>query len=53
MAGVTNPVHPSLDQILDIRAMRIVACVAFLLGKRSMRELNFLSFFRLGMAAEA
>jgi hypothetical protein len=53
MAGITNPVHPVLDNILNIRAMRIMACVAFLLGERSMRNLSLLSLVSLCVRGEA
>lgn len=53
MAGIANPVHSVLENILNIRAVGIVARVAFLLGKRCMGNLGLLSFFRLCVAGEA
>ena len=53
MAGITNPVHPVFDNTLNIRAVRIMACIALLLGERSMRNLSLLSFFSLCVTGEA
>lgn len=52
MANVTNPVYSALDNILDIRPVRVVACIAFSLSKRRMRNLRFFSF-RFGMTRKA
>lgn len=53
MAVVTNPVYSLLDKILNIRAVRIVACIAFLIDKRSMGDLCFLSLLRFRVTPEA
>ncbi len=53
MTGVAYPIQSLLDNPLHIRAMRIMARIAFLFGKRSMGNLGFPGFFCLSMTAEA